>query len=34
MFDPKKPVHVNAYWRFRYLKWEFVHEHWRSFPTR
>nr|DAZ43683.1 MAG TPA: hypothetical protein [Caudoviricetes sp.] len=26
------PVHVNAYWRFRLNRWEFVREHWRSLP--
>lgn len=30
MFDPMKPVHINNYWRYRLLQWEFVHEHWRS----
>lgn len=29
-----KPVHVNAYWRFRFNKWEHVQEHWRSLPSR
>ncbi len=27
-------VHVNAYERFRFGKWESVCSHWRSYPTR
>lgn len=27
-------VHVSAYWRFRLNRLEYVHEHWRSLPTR
>ena len=29
-----KPVHVRAYVRFRFGKWEFVREHCRSLPGR
>jgi len=29
-----KPVHVRAYTRFRFGKWEFVREHCRSLPKR
>lgn len=29
-----KPVHVNAYNRFRFGKWERVGEYWRSYPNR
>ncbi len=28
----KLVVFVNAYWRFRMERWEFVHEHWRKWP--
>lgn len=27
-------VHVDAYWRFRLQKWEYVHEHYRHYPKR
>lgn len=29
-----KSVHVRAYIRFRFGKWECVCEHWRSLPSR
>lgn len=28
----QKTVHVRRYVRYRFLKWENVHEHWRSLP--
>lgn len=33
-YSKETPVHVNAYDRFRYNKWEHVSEHWRSLHTR
>lgn len=30
----QKSVHVNAYSRYRYGKWEYVREHCRSLPNR
>jgi hypothetical protein len=32
LYRKLKDVHVNAYARFRFGKWESVCEHWRSHP--
>lgn len=29
-----KPVHINAYYRFRLNHWKHISEHWRSLPNR
>ncbi|KRT56958.1 hypothetical protein Ga0076813_10716 [endosymbiont of Ridgeia piscesae] len=33
MLDPKKSVYVHAYSRFRYGRWEYVSQHYRSMPS-
>jgi len=33
-YSIETPVHVSAYDRFRFNKWEHVREHWRRLPHR